>query len=513
MAVGGALVFSLVAGLLPAWSASRVSPLDAMTPHARPPSARMPLIAALVGLALVAIDPIMIRSGASSEVKYYGHFLVGLPGLVFGFFLLAPLFVWIVERAFGWVAARMMGVPPHLLRQQLSGGVWRSAGTGSALMVGLAILVVMQTVGHSMLGGWKLPDKFPDIFIFAGQGIPEEQWRKIEQVEGVRKGQVLPIAIAFPGLPDGIFGALGAALMPDSTMFLGVDPNLALDMMELDFRDGNKEDAKAGLLKGDHIIVTEEFRVMKGLKTGDKLALRTKTGMRDFTICGVVWSPGIDVMVNMFDVGRMFDERTAASVFGSVSDAKKYFGKDRVYLFAANLAGIEREDLLKKVKAKLGERGWKAGDVRKIKHDIIQGFGRMLLLISTIAFAAMAVAALGVANTVMASVRSRQWQFGILRSIGVTRGHLLRLVLAEAVLLGLVGCVLGLAAGFLMSFNGLGLSRQIIGYVPELKAAWGMTGLGVGIVMAVSLLASLWPATHVARSQPLDLLQSGRAAA
>jgi putative ABC transport system permease protein len=243
------------------------------------------------------------------------------------------------------------------------------------------------------------------------------------------------------------------------------------------------------------------------------MALMTRQGRKDFTICGIVWSPGIDVMVNMFDVGRMFDERTAASVFGSVSDAKKYFGKDRVYLFAANLAGIEREELLKKAKQKLGERGWKAGDVRKIKFEIERGFHRLLMLLSTIAFAAMAVAALGVANTVMASVRSRQWQFGILRSIGVTRGQLLRLVLAEALLLGLVGCGLGLAAGFVMSLNAVGLSHYLLGFVMELTPPWGIISIGAGLVMAVSLLASLWPATHVARSEPLSLLQSGRAAA
>jgi putative ABC transport system permease protein len=123
----------------------------------------------------------------------------------------------------------------------------------------------------------------------------------------------------------------------------------------------------------------------------------------------------------------------------------------------------------------------------------------------------MAVAALGVTNTVMASVRSRQWQFGILRSIGVTRGQLVRLVLAEALLLGLVGCALGLTMGYLMSINAMGLNRYLLGYVTQITPPWGIIGVGVGIILTVSLLASLWPAASVARSQPLTLLQSGRA--
>src|SRR3954469_4909223 len=97
--------------------------------------------------------------------------------------------------------------------------------------------------------------------------------------------------------------------------------------------------------------------------------------------------------------------------------------------------------------------GMKAGDVCQIKDTIQKGFGRLLLLVSTVAFAAMAVSSLGVTNTIMASIRSRRWQFGILRSVGVTRSGLLRLVMAEALLLGLVGCALGAAAGAEMSLD------------------------------------------------------------
>ena len=137
----------------------------------------------------------------------------------------------------------------------------------------------------------------------------------------------------------------------------------------------------------------------------------------------------------------------------------------------------------------------------------------MLMLLSTVAFASMAVAALGVVNTIMASIRSRRWQFGILRSVGVTQSQLLRLVLAEALLLGLIGSALGLAAGFLMSLDANGLSRYVMGYIIEMHVPWGIVTIGAAIVIGTSLLASLWPAASVARSEPLALLQAGRAAA
>ena len=63
-------------------------------------------------------------------------------------------------------------------------------------------------------------------------------------------------------------------------------------------------------------------------------------------------------MVSMYDMGSQFEQRTAASVFGSIADGEKYFGIDRAYLFAADLQnGVEREPLIKRVQLTLGDAG------------------------------------------------------------------------------------------------------------------------------------------------------------
>ena len=66
---------------------------------------------------------------AVREWKFHLHFVLGLPGMFFGFFLMAPLCVWIVERVAGPIIAAMFGLRVALLRQQLSSGLWRAAGT------------------------------------------------------------------------------------------------------------------------------------------------------------------------------------------------------------------------------------------------------------------------------------------------------------------------------------------------------------------------------------------------
>jgi len=537
--VAGSIIAAIAASLVPAWSASRVSPLEAMTPLAGGGGSRVPWICAIVGLALIAIDPLVLYGpsekvlgwlGASSPhdsmrvLKFYSHFLVGLPSVFIGFFLVSPMLVWLVERILGPLVAAAMGLKFALLRQQLSSGIWRAAGTCTALMVGLAILVALQTEGRTAINGWKLPDKFPDMFIVDFSGIPLTEAPKLENIPGIKRGQVMPIAIVSPGLPKGFLSmigvgqeksTLGALMMtPDRTMFIGIDPNVAFKMLELDFREGNVADAERLLKLGDHVLVTAEFKRLKGLGVGDKLPLQTDQGWKDFTIAGVVWSPGIDVIVTAFDMGRQMDQRTAASVFGTIGDAEKYFGIRRFMLFAANLdAGADKDVIIKRVQKSLKSEGMRGGDVRKIKSQIESDLKNFLLLISTVAFAAMAVAALGVTNTIMASIRTRRWQFGILRSIGVTRSQLLRLVLAEAILLGVVGCALGVPAGLLLSVDAEAVQIAVTGYAPSLFIPWNFIALGVGVIMMVSVLASLWPALLVARTETLELLQAGRAAA
>ena len=517
-AAGGALLAALLASLLPAWSATRVSPLEAMNPLASGAARRLPWRAALVGIVLASIDStVMFTPGIPREVRFYGHFAVGAAGLVFGFFLMSPMFVLAVEQVAGRMVAAMLGIRFALLRQQLSSGIWRAAGTCAALMVGLALLVVMQIQGNTLLGGWKLPDKFPDIFISAPPLSPldEAAVAKLREIPQIKGDELMPIAIASPELGKGVFALAGLAVMPEATLFFGIEPERAFKLMELDFREGNAKDAEALLKKGRHIVVGDEFRELKGVHLGDKFKLNTpRHGMVEYTIAGVVWSPGVDVIVSMQDLGRQFDKRTAGSVFGTIADAKEDFGVDEVFLLAANLNYfVKRDEVLKAVQDKVGRLGMQAYDIRQIKFAIQQMFRNLLMLVSTVAFSAMAVASLGVTNTIMASIRSRRWQFGILRSIGVTRSQLLRLVLAEAILLGIVGCALGVAAGFVAAVNARGLSHTLIGYAPPMVVPWGIIWIGVGTVMGIALLASLWPAVSVARSEPLTLLQAGRAVA
>lgn len=217
IAVGGDLLVAAVASVLPALSAMRSSPVDAMLPMASASRPRGLWIAAAAGVLCMAIDPLLIYLPTPRSVQFYGHFSIGLGGVMIGAFLIAPLLIRGLETILGPFVSWLLRVRPELLRQQLSGAPWRAAGSAAALMIGLATLIVTQVQGQSSIGAWKIPDKFPDIFIFSASGLNAEQVEKMRTVPGVVGKDVMPIAIASPQFGKGIFAIIGMALLPDAT--------------------------------------------------------------------------------------------------------------------------------------------------------------------------------------------------------------------------------------------------------------------------------------------------------
>ena len=127
----------------------------------------------------------------------------------------------------------------------------------------------------------------------------------------------------------------------------------------------------------------------------------------------------------------------------------------------------------------------------------------------------LAVSAIGVLNAIMASVRASTWDMGVLRSLGFGRSALVRMVIAEALLVGLVACLLSVGFGITAGWCGSGISQYVSffgGLNPSLVIPWGKVGMGVGTTLLLCLLAALWPAIQTGRLDTLRLLQAGRSA-
>ncbi|MBI1368262.1 MAG: FtsX-like permease family protein [Planctomycetes bacterium] len=521
---GGTILAALIASFIPAWSASTADTLAALTSAGRPRRGRVTGIVIAAGALLLCVDPLIVFTpGIDRSVRMYVHLFIGLPSLMVGLVGVTPLVVMVVDRALSGLMAKIVAIEPTLLRQQLSGGLWRTTGTAAGLMVGLLALVVLQTHGRSMATGWALPTKFPDMLLAAPMGLDEDQVAKLQTLDEFSPPGVLPMAMVSPALAANIFGLGGFIKMPEGTILFGLDTNRAFGsgkpgdppaMIELEYIEGDADSARKMLAMGHHVIVSEHYKRVKGLGVGDVITLDTPlNGKVDYIIAGVVRSVGIDMIVRIFEMNREFDRFTAAGAITTLEDVKRDFGTQRIFLMTANVdAKLNKGDVEKALREKLGAWGLLAADARRIKRGVDKALGQLLDLMSTIALAAIGVAAIGVTNTIVASVRSRRWQFGVLRSLGLTRGALLRLVLGEAMLIGIVAALVGTAGGLQLSVCANHLSAEVLGYVVPLVLPMRMLVSGVLITMIVAALAALYPATGAARADTLSMLKAGRAA-
>jgi ABC-type antimicrobial peptide transport system permease subunit len=126
------------------------------------------------------------------------------------------------------------------------------------------------------------------------------------------------------------------------------------------------------------------------------------------------------------------------------------------------------------------------------------------IVLGSIGLIALTIAALGIANALLAAVRERRREIGVLKAIGARDRDVLRWFLAEALFSGVVGGVLGTAAGLgALAATGAvvngylvqqGLAGIDLGGVPLVTAA-----IGVGGSALLALLAAAWPALRAAR--------------
>jgi putative ABC transport system permease protein len=131
-------------------------------------------------------------------------------------------------------------------------------------------------------------------------------------------------------------------------------------------------------------------------------------------------------------------------------------------------------------------------DAQSALNGLFLGLGAVALL----------VGAVGVANIMIISVLERRSEIGLRRALGATKGHIRTQFLAEAVLLALIGGVVGVGIGALStavyaSTKGWGV------VVPVL--AWGG---GLGAALAIGGIAGLVPALRAARMSPTEALWS-----
>jgi putative ABC transport system permease protein len=125
----------------------------------------------------------------------------------------------------------------------------------------------------------------------------------------------------------------------------------------------------------------------------------------------------------------------------------------------------------------------------------------LTLLLAGIASISLVVGGIGIMNIMLVSVRERTREIGVRKAIGARRSDILSQFLIEALVLSLLGGLIGIALGLAAS------------WVIDLAAGWGFAFspatilLAAGFSLGVGLIFGVWPARQAARLDPVAALR------
>lgn len=140
-----------------------------------------------------------------------------------------------------------------------------------------------------------------------------------------------------------------------------------------------------------------------------------------------------------------------------------------------------------------------------------------------IGFALLAMAAAGIANTVLMAAFERVREIGTMRALGMTRAGVITMFAAEGGWMGLVGGIIGAFFGGLLTwyYNANGIDMYaLMGAKADLSSDYPVTALlyfdfspsflvvSVSVAVVVAILASLYPAILASQMQPADAVRA-----
>ncbi|MET7436410.1 ABC transporter permease [Streptomyces sp. NPDC005496] len=475
LAVG--ILITMLAAWLPGRRAARIPPVAAMSSvHAKATTKSLVLrntLGALFSAAGVAVVLYATTMDGSDGQAPMG---LGAVLLIIGVFVLTPL----LSRPLIAAAApvlRVFGVSGKLARQNSLRNPRRTAGTASALMIGLTLITGMTVMAGSLQ---KSIDRMAGSAIRAdyvvsmanGNSLSPDVEKKLAATDGVTATSPLRNALS---RVDG-----------RTENLTGVDGRSIADLTDLPVEDGTFE------VGGTRVVVDDSTAESHHWTAGSHFTVSYEGGARQrLTVAGVYTGNDLfqGVMVDTATLAAHQDDPTDMQVMLKTSGGASGAAKDRL-------------------EAALGDNpAVLVQDKKDISEDIAQMFTLMLNMLYGLLAMAVIVAVLGVVNTLAMSVFERSQEIGMLRAIGLDRKGVKRMVRLESLVISLFGGVLGIGLGVFFGWAaGELLGTRMATY--ELVLPWVRMGVFLLLAAVVGVLAALWPARRAARLNMLTAIKS-----
>lgn len=468
------VVVTVVAAYLPARRASRLMPVQALRDDVAMPESSLHR-RLLGGVALVLIGSLAMVGGLAA---WWGRELwsigLGMLAILIGVSLLSPMLGRPVIALFG-LLYRPFGTTGLLATQNSFRNPRRTAATASALMVGLALMAMMSMLGSSARASTDvaIAEALTSEYVVSnaiGQPFSPDIAAQIRDVDGVDTVAALRYG--------------GASIDGDRAFMGAVDPKDFLAAMDVEMSAGSLEQLSTGT-----VAVSERVAESRGLSRGDEVTLQFQGGEVTAKVIAV-FAAGAAVPTEWLTTHSTFAR-------GGLAELDSM-------LFVTRDPGASEETV--------------TGDIEKVLADLPtvtlkdpQGFAdeqkaqidQFLTLINALLVLSVLIALLGVVNTLALSVIERTREVGLLRAIGMSRRQLRTMIRLEAVVISVLGALLGVGMG--VSF-GWALLRAIRDEgLTEMVVPVGTLSLFVVAAALLGVLAAVFPARRAAR---LDVLKA-----
>jgi len=488
--LGGALamgvVTSLVAAVIPARAAAALDPVKALQKGRNQALTerenRVRRWWAL-GCAVAAGGALV---GSNNSFIFYAGFVLSVIASV----LLAPTLTLWLSQALRPVLSALRPVEGTLAADSLIQGPRRTSGTVAALMLSLALVVSLGGLSRSSfasLNEWMSVALNPDLFVTTEETLTSRTFVFPASLgEGLRK---------IPGV-----GELQMVRSVRVTVKNAPVMIVAIDVHSLERRTGMRPlegDARTmyqQVARGEGVLVSENFAHLRGAKLGEVLEIPAPQGVLRLPIAGIV---------------RDYSDQQG-SLLMSRDQFIQAWNDDTVNIFRIYLApGADEAAVRQRILDAYGSTQrlfvLTNRDVRQyITRLTDQWFGLTYVQIAV----AVLVAMLGIVNALTVSITDRRRELGVLQAVGGLRQQIRHTVWMEAVAIGFIGIVLGLALGAVELYYALGIAqRDMIGIEIGYSYPVGVALALAPVILIAAFLAAIGPAESAVRGSLVEALE------
>jgi len=383
----------------------------------------------------------------------------------------------------------------------------RLALTALAVALGVTLIsgtyVFTDTINASFDRIFSEAYKSTDVVITPNDEVALNENGDLPPIDGAALDRVKGID-GVENVEGSIFDQGGTFLTRKGEPFAAQGPKFVASVFD-DRRFGGFSYAEGRRPQSDGEVAVDKATARKeGFAVGDRFEIQAETEKKAYTITGLTQVAGVDsyggaavALLTLPEAQRVTKKE------GKYDEIDLTVAKGRD---AQAVTTTIRGALPKSLDVRTGE-----AEAADQSADIRDELGFLQTALLAFAGVSVFVGAFIIFNTFSITVAQRAREFALLRTLGASRAQVLRSVLGEGIVLGVLGSAVGLALGIVVAaglralFKAIGFELPSTGTVLEARTVY--VSLGVGVL--VTLVSCLAPALRATRVPPVAALREG----